>query len=157
MRSTCLIAILERSSISMCRAPFFHNNSIENISRLITAPEGEMFDNDPTHIAPEGALYSTYANIGKSRNTGMSLYLNWNASPKTRLYVNGRGNYSDLKSEAQGLHNYGWNGSFYGGVQHTLPLKIRLSLNGGGSTPYINYREKVPAIIIIVWVRAVLS
>lgn len=51
----------------------FNNNSIENISRLITAPEGEMFDNDPTHIAPEGALYSTYANIGKSRNTGMSL------------------------------------------------------------------------------------
>ena len=120
----------------------FNNNSIENISRLITAPEGEMFDNDPTHIAPEGALYSTYANIGKSRNTGMSLYLNWNASPKTRLYVNGRGNYSDLKSEAQGLHNYGWNGSFYGGVQHTLPLKIRLSLNGGGSTPYINLQGK---------------
>jgi hypothetical protein len=72
----------------------------------------------------------------------MSLYLNWNASPKTRLYVNGRGNYSDLKSEAQGLHNYGWNGSFYGGVQHTLPLKIRLSLNGGGSTPYINLQGK---------------
>ena len=66
MRSTCLIAILVRSSISMCRcAILFNNNSIENISRLITAPEGEMFDNDPTHIAPEGALYSTYANIRK--------------------------------------------------------------------------------------------
>ncbi|MBD4334855.1 outer membrane beta-barrel protein, partial [Xanthomonas citri pv. citri] len=33
-------------------------------------------------------------------------------------------------------------GSFYGGVQHTLPLKIRLSLNGGGSTPYINLQGK---------------
>ena len=43
-----------------------------------------------------------------------------------------------MKSEAQGLHNYGWNGSFHAGIQHTLPLKIRLSVNGGASTPYIS-------------------
>ena len=40
------------------------------------------------------------------------------------------------------LHNYGWNGSVYGGIQHTLPWKIRLSLNGGGSTPYISLQGK---------------
>lgn len=120
----------------------FNNNSIENVSRLITKQGGEIFDNDPEHLAPEGALYSTYDNIGKSRNTGMSMYLNWNASSKTRIYINGRGNYSDMKSEAQGLHNYGWNASFYGGLQHTLPLKIRLSLNGGGSTPYLRLQGK---------------
>lgn len=120
----------------------FNNNSIENVSRLITEQGGEIFDNDPEHLAPEGALYSTYDNIGKSRNTGMSMYLNWNASSKTRIYINGRGNYSDMKSEAQGLHNYGWNASFYGGLQHTLPLKIRLSLNGGGSTPYLRLQGK---------------
>ena len=40
------------------------------------------------------------------------------------------------------MHNYGWNGSFYGGIQHTLPLKLRLSLNGGGSTPYISLQGK---------------
>ena len=56
--------------------------------------------------------------------------------------MNGRGSYTDMKSEAQGLHNYGWNGSFYGGIQHTLPLKLRLSLNGGGSTPYISLQGK---------------
>lgn len=120
----------------------FNNNSIENVSRLITEQGGEIFDNDPEHLAPEGALYSTYDNIGKSRNTGMSMYLNWNASSKTRIYINARGNYSDMKSEAQGLHNYGWNASFYGGLQHTLPLKIRLSLNGGGSTPYLRLQGK---------------
>lgn len=120
----------------------FNNNSIENVSRLITEQGGEIFDDDPEHLAPEGALYSTYDNIGKSRNTGMSMYLNWNASSKTRIYINGRGNYSDMKSEAQGLHNYGWNASFYGGLQHTLPLKIRLSLNGGGSTPYLRLQGK---------------
>ena len=46
----------------------------------------------------------------------MSLYFNWNASPKTRIYINGRGNYSDIKSPAQELHNYGWQGSIYGGM-----------------------------------------
>lgn len=119
----------------------FNNNGIERFSRLI-GKDGEEFGKDGEYFAPAGALYSTYANIGKSNNTGLSLYLNWNATPKTRIYVNGRGNYSDMRSEAQGLHNSGWNGSFYGGVQHTLPWKIRLSLNGGGSTPYISLQGK---------------
>ena len=72
----------------------------------------------------------------------MNFYLNWNASPKTRIYVNGRGNYSDLRSPAQELHNYGWNASAYGGIQQTLPGKVRLSLNGGGSTPRISLQGK---------------
>lgn len=120
----------------------FGNNGIERVSRLITNENGEIFDDNPEHMAPNGAMYSTYDNIGKNRDTGLSLYLNWNASPKTRIYVNGRGSYRDLKSEAQGLHNYGWNVSCHGGIQHTLPLKIRLSLNGGGSTPYISLQGK---------------
>lgn len=118
----------------------FNNNGIENVSRLITDENGEDFGNG--HIAPEGALYSTYDNIGKSRSTGLSFYVNWNASPKTRIYVNGRGEYSDLKSPSRGLHNYGWNGSAFGGIQQTLPGKIRLSLNGGGSTPRIRLQGK---------------
>lgn len=120
----------------------FGNNGIERVSRLITNENGEIFDDNPEHMAPNGAMYSTYDNIGKNRDTGLSLYLNWNASPKTRIYMNGRGSYRDLKSEAQGLHNYGWNVSCHGGIQHTLPLKIRLSLNGGGSTPYISLQGK---------------
>lgn len=112
----------------------FNNSGIENVSRLIGAG-GESFGE---HFAPEGALYSTYENIGKSRNTDMSLYVNWNASPKTRIYINGRGGYSDLKSPAQNLHNSGWQGSMYGGIQHTFPWKLRASLNAGGSTPYIS-------------------
>lgn len=118
----------------------FNNNGIERISHMVTDEKGEEFEGG--HVAPYGAMYTTYGNIGKNRNTGLSLYLNWNASSKTRIYVNGRGSYSDLKSEAEGLHNYGWNGSFHAGIQHTLPLKIRVSLNGGGSTPYINLQGK---------------
>ena len=72
----------------------------------------------------------------------MSFYLNWNASPKTRIYINGRGGYSDIKSPSQGLHNYGWQGSMYGGIQHTFPWNLRASLNAGGSTPYISLQGK---------------
>lgn len=119
----------------------FNNNGIESVSRLI-GEGGEYFGADKEHFAPEGALYSTYENIGKSRNTNMSLYLNWNASAKTRIYINGRGGYSDLKSPAQNLHNYGWQGSLFGGIQHTFPWKLRASLNAGGSTPYISLQGK---------------
>ncbi len=119
----------------------FNNNGIEGVSRLI-GEGGEYFGSDNTHFAPEGALYSTYKNIGKSRNTNLSLYLNWNASPKTRIYINGRGSYSDMKSPSQNLHNYGWQGSMYGGIQHTFPWKLRASLNAGGSTPYISLQGK---------------
>ena len=117
----------------------FGNNGIERVSRLI-GKGGEEFPGG--HHAPEGALYSTYENIGKNRNTGLSLYGNWNASPNTRIYLNGDGSYVDIKSPAQGLHNYGWNASLYGGIQHTFPLKIRASLNAGGSTPYISLQGK---------------
>lgn len=120
----------------------FNNNGIERVSRIIDNENGEDFGNG--HKAPNGAMYSTYDNIGKSRNTGLSFYVNWNASPKTRIYVNGRGSYNDLRSPAENLHNYGWNGSAFGGIQQTLPWKIRLSLNGGGSTPFINLQGKDP-------------
>lgn len=120
----------------------FDNNGIEQFSRLITNPDGEEFDRNAEHIAPQGALYTTYDNMGKSKNTGLSMYLNWNASSKTRIYMNGRGSYSDMRSDAQELHNFGWTASVHGGIQHTFPLKIRLSLNGGGSTPRINLQGK---------------
>lgn len=120
----------------------FNNNGIERFSTLITDPNGEEFDGNPGHTAPEGALYTTYANMGKSRNTGLSTYLNWNATSKTRIYMNGRGSYVDMRSDAQNLHNFGWTASVHGGVQHTFPLKIRVSLNAGGSTPRINLQGK---------------
>lgn len=97
----------------------FTNNSIESYSFL----------------DKNGILNSTYENIGKSRNTGISLYANWNASSMTRIYMNASGGYSDYRSPAQGLKNYGWDGFVYGGVQQTFPLDIRVSLNLMGATP----------------------
>lgn len=119
----------------------FNNSGVESVSRLI-GQGGEYFGANKEHFAPEGALYTTYENIGKKRSTAMSLYLNWNASSKTRIYINGRGSYSDIKSPAQQLHNYGWQGSLYGGIQHTFPWKLRASLNVGGNTPYVSLQGK---------------
>lgn len=115
----------------------FNNNGIERVTRIVNG--AEVIDG---HEVADGALYGTYANIGKSRNTGLSLYANWNATPKTRIYLNGSGEYSDIKSPSEGLHNFGWSGSMYGGVQHTFPLAIRVSLNSGGSTPYISLQGR---------------
>lgn len=38
----------------------------------------------------DGVMNSTYDNIGKSKNINLSLFLNWNMSPKTRFNINGR-------------------------------------------------------------------
>lgn len=117
----------------------FGNNGIERISRLITADGGETIGE---HVLPQGAIYSTYENTAKNNETGLNVYMNWNLSPKTRFYMNGRGSYKDIKSDGQNLHNYGWMGSAFCGIQHTLPLKLRLSLNGGGSTPMVSLQGK---------------
>ncbi|MEG0463064.1 outer membrane beta-barrel family protein [Bacteroides sp.] len=110
----------------------FNNNGIENVTTLVNDKEIEGLKN-PTG---KEVLYSTYQNIGKSSSAGLSAYVNWNASPKTRIYMNMNADYDHLKSPAQNLENRGWNFFAYGGVQQTLPLDIRVSLNLMGQTPY---------------------
>lgn len=95
----------------------FVNNSIEEYSFL---------QND--------TLHSTYDNIGKRVNTGLSFYLNWNLTKTTRFYANSSLTYSDYRSETMDLRNHGFRFNGSGGVQQTLPYEIRLSVNGGGST-----------------------
>ncbi len=99
----------------------------------------------------EGVTYTTYANIGKYKTTGLSGYVNWNASSKTRIYMNANVSYTDMTADpsdlrettvTQRLHNYGWSGYVSGGAQHTFPKKIRVSLNGGGGTPHYNLQGK---------------
>lgn len=102
----------------------FVNNSIERYSFI--GPDEET--------GRENVQHNTYQNMGKSRNTRLSTYMNWNIGPKTRLYMNGGVSYVDFKSEEQGIANSGFNYNCYGGFQHTLPWALRLSINGGGSS-----------------------
>lgn len=116
----------------------FNNSGIERVTSLMDDREIEGLK-QPTG---KDVLYSTYANIGRSSNAGLSAYFNWNATPKTRIYANASVEYMRLKSPAQGLENSGWFGFVYGGVQHTFPLDLRVSLNLMGQTPYISLQDK---------------
>lgn len=116
-------------------AQFYHsfsNDGIESVSRLIS-DKGEYFD-DGKHYASDGALYTTYQNIGKSRDTGLNLYASWNPFKDFRIYTNARGGYKHISSEALKLTNYGWSGMTFFGLQYVLPAKINFGLNAGGST-----------------------
>ncbi|MDR3285947.1 MAG: outer membrane beta-barrel family protein, partial [Prevotellaceae bacterium] len=90
----------------------------------------------------DNVQHNTYANIGKSNITVLSLYANWNVTPKTRAYVNSSFSYSDFDNKAAGLHNSGWSANAFIGLQHTFPLKIRASMNVGGLTPSIRLQGR---------------
>lgn len=89
-----------------------------------------------------GILESTYKNAGKQQNTRLSMWVNWNPGNKTRISINAAGSYADFKSTELDTRNSGFYGNLYGNIQQTLPLDLRLSFYGGGSTPYISLQGK---------------
>ena len=80
----------QKFNINISARYSFTNNSIENVTRLMPDTEIEGLKN-PTG---KDVLYSTYANIGKTRYASVNGYVNWNATPRTRIYMNMSGNYS---------------------------------------------------------------
>lgn len=118
----------------------FNNMGVENVTRLFRPGETipELGDREVT----QDVLFSTYENMGKSKSAGLSAYVNWNASPKTRVYMNLNGGYREFNSPSQNLRNSGWSGFAYGGVQHTFPLDLRVSLNLMGATPDVRLQGK---------------
>lgn len=115
----------------------FTNNSIERTMTLMPDTEIEGLKN-PTG---KEVLYGTYANIGKNRRAGLSAYINWNATSRTRIYANMSGNYSYFEG-ADGMRNDGWSFFGFGGAQQTLPHDWRISLNVFGQTPWIMLQGK---------------
>ena len=74
----------QKFNINLSARYSFTNNSIENVTKLMPDTEIEGLKN-PTG---KDVLYSTYANIGKTRRASVSAYVNWNATPRTRIYKN---------------------------------------------------------------------
>ncbi len=72
-------------------------------------------------------LNTTYGNIVKRHQTGANVYANWLATPKTRLFVNGSLNYTDMRSETLNMRSNGWTATAMTGVQQTLPWDIKLA------------------------------
>ncbi|HEX2968357.1 MAG TPA: TonB-dependent receptor [Bacteroidales bacterium] len=86
-------------NISATASSSFINNSIEDISRVLTT----------------GAIETTYENIGKYQYYGLNLYMAYRPSPKFNLTVNGGGNYSKLEANngyAISNEGFGFRGSF---------------------------------------------
>lgn len=77
----------------------------------------------------DGLLNTTYGNVVKQRNTSLTAFVNWMATTKTRLMLNGGLDYVDLRSDALDMKNSGWQGNLMAGVQQTLPWELKLSVN----------------------------
>ena len=67
---------IQKFNVNISARYSFTNNSIENVTRLMPDTEIEGLKN-PTG---KDVLYSTYANIGKTRYASVNGYVNWNAS-----------------------------------------------------------------------------
>lgn len=117
----------------------FTNNSIEGVSELV--PDVTLVDKGLQNPAGKDVIYSTYRNIGKSRNVNLSGYVNWNITSSTRIYSNLYARWSYL-SDGNGLSNHGWFGYVYGGAQQTLPKDWRISANVFYQTPWIGLQGK---------------
>ena len=127
----------QKFNINLSARYSFTNNSIEQVTEQVKDTEIEGLQN-PTG---KEVLYSTYQNIGKSRNASLSGYVNWNATSNTRIYANLYGNYTYMEG-ANGLKNDGWNLFAYGGAQQSLPHDWRISLNIYGQTSWIMLQGK---------------
>lgn len=74
--------------------------------------------------------YTTYNNIGASRNTGVSTYFRWQITPAINTYFNGSTSYSHL-SDGRGNENSGINYGGHLGSGITLPKDFMLNFYTG--------------------------
>jgi outer membrane receptor protein involved in Fe transport len=79
-------------------------------------------------------LNTTYGNVVKSHQTGLSAYVNYLLTKNTRLFMNSAVNYIDLSSNALDQSNSGWTANIMAGVQQTLPWNLKLSAFAIAST-----------------------
>ena len=86
------------------------------------------------NFAKDGVTYTTYGGFQHSKVTTLSTFINWMIINGTSLNVNASVNYADYKAKVIGSHNSGFSTSIWGGLQQTLPWKLKLGLWAGGNT-----------------------
>ena len=87
----------------------------------------------------EGDIFvSTYANTLKSRNLGLSGFMQWTISKSTSFTFNGNVGHATYESRELDLKNKRWNSFFYAQLNQQLPWKLRLSVSGGEWSGGIN-------------------
>ena len=71
-------------------------------------------------------LNTTYGNIVRRNQTGITVYANWLAHKNTRIFINGGVNYTDLSSSRLNLSSSGWQANAMAGIQQTLPWNLKM-------------------------------
>lgn len=126
----------QKFSINASLSYTFVNNPIERYSFTADFPV------DDPRSQYNGAMWSTYDNIGKKQQVGMFLYGNWSPTTWFRIYMNGGLDYTDLKAPTLDLKKDGVSGRVFAGTQFTLPKDFRINLNGGYFSPWIMLQGK---------------
>ena len=92
-----------------------HHNFVDN-----AISQYSFYDSD-------NLLNTTYGNVVKRHQTGLSGYVNYLLTKDTRIFLNGGLNYTDLRSDALNQKNSGWTFNAMVGLQQTLPWNLKLS------------------------------
>ncbi|MDR0831104.1 MAG: TonB-dependent receptor family protein [Prevotellaceae bacterium] len=87
-----------------------------------------------------GVLHSTYANIGKYQRIGGNLYLNYTPWKWLRLWAQSSIYYTNYHHHDYSEGNFGMNA--WGGLNFTLPWKLKFNVSSGGSTPWVGYQMR---------------
>lgn len=110
----------------------FVNNSIERYTALVN-------DNDIIGLKnPTGkqVLYSSYRNLGSSRQTAMSGYFSWNITSNTRFYANFNGAYRHY-FDGDEQKSHGWHGNLFAGIEQSFKHDWRVTVQYFGMTPQV--------------------
>lgn len=92
-----------------------------------------------------GVVYSTYDNIGHERNLTVSGFMQWTATPKTRIMLNGNISYHKFMQQDMSLDR--WIPRFSVNLNQTLPFKISLNAStyyfGGSLNDVYSYFKPI--------------
>lgn len=100
----------DKWTISIKLGDYFCNNGISSYTIL----NGDITE-------------STYGNIVSRSVTGANIYVNWNVSGKTRLYMSTDSGYQQFRSDELGRKNNGFSISGIIGAQEVFPCDFRLT------------------------------
>ena len=91
----------------------------------------------------DGALHSTYGNIGSNQRYGATVYASYRPNGKVNIYINTRLNYNIIEANNDlNRSNEGFNAGGNLGANFVLWKGGSVSANAGGSTPWIMLQGK---------------
>lgn len=79
----------------------------------------------------DNVTYSTYDNVGKSREWNLNMYAQWQLTKTTSLMFNLSGGHDRYVNDNQAISNQRWHLFIYSQLTQQLPWKLRLGVSGG--------------------------